>query len=60
MSKHHGNKGPCPEAQKPRKKPRREEIARQITLAKQRPFAALRAFREQQEKARADSKQEVV
>jgi len=44
----------------PRKKPRREEVARQNTLAKQRPFAALRAFREQQEKASADTKQEVA
>jgi hypothetical protein len=56
MSQFKGAKGP--RANQPRKKPRREDIARAIHAAKVRPFASLRIWREAQE-AKEDTKEEV-
>ena len=47
MSQKKGAKGPCPEAAKPRKKARSEEILSMITRRKQAAFAGLRNYRAQ-------------
>lgn len=58
MTQSKGPKGKNPCA-KPRKRPRKEDIARAIHETKVRPFANLRMFRDQQQAAKQEGKEDL-